>query len=411
MPRKPTGQLVTRKNADNTITFAARFPAYGKRHYVTLGTTRRGMTRELAEVELENVLADVRRGIWRPPAPEPVAPTSAETDPTFHVFASEWMAMREGEGTLAPRTVDDYRYMLSHHLLPFFKDHRLSQITIREVDRYKGAKAAEGSLAANQINKTLTLFSQILSYAVEYELIAANPAAGKRRRLKSTKPNRPWVEPEQLMALLDATTGRDRVLLSLLAGGGLRIHEALALTWGRVDLGTGVLYVAKSKTDAGVREVHLTAALREELALWRAASTRIESDHLVVGTKHNTEMSQTNSRKRILLPAVERANHQLARVGIKPIGAVGFHSLRRTYASLRCACGDDVAYTSAQIGHADARFTLRVYVQATSRRDRLSGAHLRAFDRAIEWAQMGTNAEHALVVPDFSAAGGASKAA
>jgi hypothetical protein len=69
---------------------------------------------------------------------------------------------------------------------------------------------------------------------------------------------------------------------------------------------------------------------------------------------------------------------------------LGFHGLRRTYASLRCACGDDVAYTSAQIGHTDPRFTLRCYTRATRRRERLSGPHLRAFDQAIEWARMGT---------------------
>jgi hypothetical protein len=51
-------------------------------------------------------------------------------------------------------------------------------------------------------------------------------------------------------------------------------------------------------------------------------------------------------------------------------------------AGLRCAAGDDVAYTSAQIGHTDARFALRVYTQATKRREPLSGPHhLRAYER------------------------------
>ena len=55
--------------------------------------------------------------------------------------------------------------------------------------------------------------------------------------------------------------------------------------------------------------------------------------------------------------------------------------------------GDDVAYTSSQRGHEDAPFTLEVYTQATKRRELLSGAHRRAYDRAIEWARMGTNDE------------------
>jgi integrase len=80
---------------------------------------------------------------------------------------------------------------------------------------------------------------------------------------------------------------------------------------------------------------------------------------------------------------------------------VTFHSLRRTYASLRCVCGDDIAYTASQLGHEDARFTLRCYAQASKRRDRLSKTHRDAFDRAIEWALLGTT--NALTVPEQSA--------
>ena len=36
------------------------------------------------------------------------------------------------------------------------------------------------------------------------------------------------------------------------------------------------------------------------------------------------------------------------------------------------------------------RFTLTVYAQATKRRERLSGPHLKAYDRALAWARTGT---------------------
>jgi hypothetical protein len=41
-------------------------------------------------------------------------------------------------------------------------------------------------------------------------------------------------------------------------------------------------------------------------------------------------------------------------------------------------------YVSAQIGHEDPRFTLKVYAQATRRRERLSETHRRAHDQAID---------------------------
>lgn len=119
--------------------------------------------------------------------------------------------------------------------------------------RARGEKIRERGLANNSINHTLSDLAQVRETAVEYGLMAQNPASGKRRRLKSTKPARPWVEPEQLPTLLDkAPDGVGRVMLAVLAGTGLRIGEALSLRWRHVDLmGAGTLSIVASKTNAG----------------------------------------------------------------------------------------------------------------------------------------------------------------
>jgi integrase len=259
--------------------------------------------------QLQNVLADVRRGIWRPAEPEPETP---QQEPTFHEFASEWLATRELEG-LAPKTIVDLRWSLSNHLLPHFASLRLSEITPQEVDRYKVAKARERQeieakrargekvyergLSNNSVNHTLSDLAQVLETAVEYGLLAQNPASGKRRRLKSTRPSRPWVEPEQLPALLDAAKGSGHVLLAVLAGAGLRIGEALGLRWQHVDLATGTLHVIDSKTAAGVRAVDLTEALREELVLWRAESRFTEPGDYVLATSTGRKANPSNLRR------------------------------------------------------------------------------------------------------------------
>jgi hypothetical protein len=119
---------------------ALRFRAYGKRRYITLGTRADGWTRSKPETELDNVIAYVRRGIWQPPQPVE-APPESTPEQTFHEFASESLAARRDE--FAPRTVEDYDLALTHHLLPFFAKHRMSEITAREVDRNKAAKVRE----------------------------------------------------------------------------------------------------------------------------------------------------------------------------------------------------------------------------------------------------------------------------
>ena len=76
-------------------------------------------------------------------------------EPTFHEFASEWLEGRRHE--LGERTVEDYTWALSIHLLPFFARHRLGAITIEDVDRYRSAKVQEGRLSARSSNKTISL--------------------------------------------------------------------------------------------------------------------------------------------------------------------------------------------------------------------------------------------------------------
>ena len=198
--------------------------------------------------------------------------------------------------------------------------------------------------------------------------------------------------------MLDAAKGDDglgvgRVLFGLLAGAGLRIGEALALRWQHVDIPTGTLHVVGGKTAAATRSIDLPGSLREELILWRAESRFTDPDDYVLTTSTGGKQNPSNLRRDMLKPAIEAANKRLAKDGIAPIGAVGFHGLRRTFASLRCACGDDIRYTSSQLGHEDPRFTLRAYAQATRRRERLSGPHLKAYDRALDWARMGTNGD------------------
>ena len=141
MARQATGQVLVREGKRGR-TYALRFRAYGKRQFVTLGKAEGGWTRRKAEEELENVSADVRRGIWQPPEPEPVV-EEPRPEPTFHEFASEWLKGRRHE--LGERTVEDYTWALSIHLLPFFARHRLSAITVEEVDLIEPPRWGRGS--------------------------------------------------------------------------------------------------------------------------------------------------------------------------------------------------------------------------------------------------------------------------
>ena len=97
MAKAATGSVVEKTTTRGT-SYALRFRALGTRRFVHLGYAGEGWNRARAEEELQNVLADVRRGTWQPP-PDPAALASAAREtPTFHEFASQWFAAQKLEG-------------------------------------------------------------------------------------------------------------------------------------------------------------------------------------------------------------------------------------------------------------------------------------------------------------------------
>ena len=174
----------------------------------------------------------------------------------------------------------------------------------------------------------------------------------------------------------------------------MRIDEALSLQRQHVNTAKGTLTVVRSKTDAGIRVVEIPPALRDELATYLDDAVDKRPTALVFGTSTVKKDNPSNVRQRLFVNAIAEANKGSTKLGIEQLGEVRPHGLRRTYATLRIACGDDPVFVSGQIGHEDVRFTLNVYAQSVKRRERMTKAEQQEYDRAIEWAQwaqMGTN--------------------
>jgi integrase len=300
MARRSTGQVIERKRSRGAV-YALRFFAAGERQYVTLGTAQEGWSRRRAEDELAATMASVRAGSWAPPPPT----LPIEREPTFHEFASDWYTANEPGWAEETRT--NYRWQLSHHLLPHFKDHLLRQITVAEVDHYREAKQREGRLSAGQINKTITRLGQILDVAHERELIDRNPVRvnPKRRKLKAQKPRPVYLDSAgQIAAVLDAAstldaklnarTGGRRPFMATLIFAGLRIGEACALKRHHVNLPAGRIEVPGTKTDAAARDVDLLPVLRDELGTYLASRGEV-GDRRHLGARKGTNGHQRRS--------------------------------------------------------------------------------------------------------------------
>jgi hypothetical protein len=101
-----------------------------------------------------------------------------------------------------------------------------------------------------------------------------------------------------------------------------------------------------------------------------AARRQQSRDSLVFGTSTGGKDSASNVRRRLLAKAVERANAQLDDLGVEGLPErLTPHSLRRTFASLLVALGEDPGYVIDQLGHEKAEFTLSVDRRSMKRKD------------------------------------------
>lgn len=136
-----------------------------------------------------------------------------------------------------------------------------------------------------------------------------------------------------------------------------------------MDLAAGWLNVVDAKTPAGRRRVKIRATLRAELQIVRARPS-IDPNGFVFATRTGRRPSRENIRSRVLLVAVERANTNLAKQHLPPLPKkLTPHSLRRTFASILYALGEDPGVVMDEMGHADPALALRVYRQAMRRGD------------------------------------------
>jgi integrase len=410
--RKREGQVVERVWKSGRG-YALRVIAYGQRHYLTLGLEADGWTRTRAEEELANITADIRRGIWIPPqtnTPNNAADPNPAEALTFGAFADERLAARKRE--LSKRSYEYEEWALRLHLLPYFATWRLGDITIEAVDAYRAykvgqaeqrrdaldqagrttAKAGEAlprPFGASTINKTIDVLQAYLAVAVEYGHLPSNPAAGRRRRLKVPARRPVHLDSvEQIVALLDAAEQLDadpssrlhdrRANIAALMFAGPRAGEHTGLRWGDVDLANDRIQIGRSKTQAGLREIHLLPILNRTLAAHKQATAHTAADDLVFVNRDGTARDKDNLRNRVLAPAIERANELLAARDQPPLPAgLSPHKLRHTFASILVACGEDPASVMAQLGHTDPNFTLRIYTHLM-RRNPAERARLKA---------------------------------
>ncbi len=261
-------------------------------------------------------------------------------------------------------TKSTYQGYLRKWIVPRWGTYTLSSIRPIEVECWlRKLQLSRGSCA-----KIRNLMSALFNHARRYDLFDRNPISLVRQSAK------PRSIPEVLSVdeahrLLAALTGRERMLVLLDLGTGLRMGELFGLKWKDVDFETKQLSVTRSivnqvvgpcKTEASQKPVPLDTSLIEALVAWRRQAEWCGPEDWVFASRTNKGSKpyrgQTLMRKYIR-PAAQK-------IGIDK--RIGWHTFRHTYCRLLRAVAADIKVMQELLRHASSRVTMDTYTQAVT---------------------------------------------
>src|SRR5262245_7534885 len=264
---------------------------------------------------------------------------------------------------LAPRTVEAYRRDLTS--IAAWLGHSPATATREELERYLAELRAQG-LAASTIARRLAAARAFFRHRVLIGAATENPAADvalprRPRRLPRT------LSPREAERLIDAASGttprdlRDRALVELLYGAGLRVSEAVGLERGGVDLEERLV---RSIGKGGKERIvplgrEAADALRRYLGRGRPFLDRRHVPELFLNAQGGP-LTRAGAFL-ILRRLAEKA-------GLEP-GRVHPHLLRHSFATHLLEGGADLRSVQEMLGHADLA-TTELYTHVTDRRRR-----------------------------------------
>jgi integrase/recombinase XerD len=284
-------------------------------------------------------------------------PTLSGADPHVDGF------LALASARLAPRTVDAYRRDLSH--LAAWLGGSPADASPEQLAGYVASLRADGR-AATTIARRVAAIRGLYRHQVLLGARADNPAAElelpKRRR---TLPR--TLSPGEAERLIDAAAGttpralRDRALVELLYGAGLRVGEAVALDRSSVDLERRLVRCVGKGSKERVVPVGREAAeaLRRYLARGRPYLDRRHRHDLFLNAQGG---ALTRAGVFLILRRLA------AKAGLEP-ERVHPHLLRHSFATHLLEGGADLRSVQEMLGHADLA-TTELYTHVSDRRRR-----------------------------------------
>ena len=279
----------------------------------------------------------------------------------FNIWLTEYKKL-----SVRPSTYRCYQSAANLWIVPNFAGYRLMDMRHDIVQQYVN-NLCEGMLSYSSVMKVFNLLKGALNQAQLNGMIVANPAENAVLPKKGAKrPMRVLTPEEQHRFIEVAQKMHFGECFTLILGTGIRIGEAISLTWDDVDLDNGTISINKTVTsvDTGTGYVYGVGPPKTKAGYRQIPLL----DCLVSMLKRKKQAQQPNAEK-LLFPGPDgklchaiNARWWFTKITRQAgITGVGQHTLRHTFATRGLENGIDLKIMQELLGHSSIRMTADTY--------------------------------------------------
>jgi len=291
---------------------------------------------------------------------------------TFGNVAEQWLF--QCTLRLKHSTIVKYTALLDNHILPYFKDTKLSFISEQMIAEFIMKKSSK--LSNSTIHSQLTIIKSILTYARKQGLynntiIEIRLSSEPKREVFSLSD----IERHKLESFLLTDMNPTKLGLFLCLYTGLRIGELCALRWSDIDLNTMTLHV--TSTIQRIKCINSIDTRRTALVISTPKSMTSMRDiplpfHLVDLLKIFAQQDDCFLLSGNTKPVEPRTMQYRFKKYADLLGLTysNPHVLRHTFATHCIELGFDVKTLSELLGHSRVEITLNRYVHSSDERKR-----------------------------------------
>jgi integrase len=283
---------------------------------------------------------------------------------TFGEFYERWIGAKGN--SLKPSTLIDIQSAFKVHVLPALGGKRLDKLEPLDIQGFVSALCKKerrpGSnlaLSPATVGKIYRYLRSCLRQAESWQLIDRAPTSGIILP-RSNREELDYLQPEQMVKLLDVVREPERTLFELLSRSGLRLGEGLALRWRDIDFDMNAIRVERSWSPAGGFHEPKTDSSRRAVVLLPSLAATLRNFHQAQGSPAPEALLFTHDGEQPLNPGSARRRF-CAALEVAELRHVTIHSLRHSFASVMLASGANIKALQRALGHSSATMTLDVY--------------------------------------------------